>query len=211
MLEHPKADHDYLGETVTDIMGNQHETPTASQLAWFTGILEGEGSLTLNVRQKKWKGWEGIGIDLQLQIVNTDGYIIEECAKILRGLIGAEPRIMERGRIPDRMTTDGTVWRQNKTMLMVGLSKMVHIKTVVDTIMPLMVGEKKARARIISQFIERRMTHKGEHTKKGASWYDGYDWKLVSDFYKISGGKLPEQVVGLVRDYTQSASQEAVI
>jgi hypothetical protein len=185
-------------------IGNQHGTPTQAQLGWFAGILEGEGSLTLNVRNKKWKGWEGIGIDLQLQIVNTDGFIIEECAKIIKGIIGTEPRIMERGAIPDRMTTDGTIWRQNKTMLIVGVSKMVHIKTIVDTIMPYMIGEKKARARIISTFVERRLSRKGDNTKNGASWYDGYDWKLVDDFYKISKGKLPEKVVGLVRDYTQN-------
>lgn len=185
-------------------MGNQHGTPTEAQLGWFAGILEGEGSLTLNVRNKKWKGWEGIGIDLQLQIVNTDGYIIEECANIIKGIIGTEPRIMERAPIADRMTTDGTVWRQNKAMLIVGLSKMVHIKTVVDTIMPYMIGEKKARARIISQFVERRMNRKGANTKNGSSWYDGFDWSLVKSFYAISGGKLPTKVEGLVRDYTQS-------
>src|SRR5271154_4542172 len=97
MLEHPKAGHDYLGETVTDIMDNQHGTPTEAKLAWLTGIIEGEGSITLNVRRKEWKGWKGIGVDLQIQIVNTDGFIIEECAKILRQIIGTEPRIMERG------------------------------------------------------------------------------------------------------------------
>lgn len=191
-------------------MGNQHETPTERQLGWFAGILEGEGSLTLNVRNKKWKGWVGIGIDLQLQIVNTDGFIIEECANILRGIIKTEPRIMERGIIPDRMTTDGTVWRQNKPMLIVGISKMNHIKLVVDTIMPYMIGEKKARARIISKFIERRLTHKGEHTTKGQSWYDGYDWALVKEFYQISKGKLPEKVERLVRDYTQTTEQISV-
>ena len=192
-------------------MGNQHGTPTEAQLGWFTGILEGEGSLTLNVRKKSWNGWNGIGIDLQLQIVNTDGYIIEECASIIEGIIGSPPRIMERGIIPDRMTTDGTIWRQNKRMLIVGLSKMAHIKTVVDKIMPYMIGEKKARARIISKFIERRMTHKGEHTKGGQSWYDGYDWSLVKDFYSISGGKLPDQVEGIVRDYTQSTAKAVMI
>lgn len=192
-------------------MGNQHGTPTEAQLGWFAGILEGEGSLTLNVRRKKWKGWEGIGIDLQLQIVNTDGYIIEECANIIRGIIKSEPRVMERGQIPDRMTTDGTIWRQNRPMLMVGLSKMAHIKAVVDTIMPYMIGEKKARARLISAFVERRMTHKGEHTKAGSSWYDGYDWTLVKDFYAISGGKLPSEVEGIVRDYTKSAAPAVMI
>jgi hypothetical protein len=72
--------------------------------------------------------------------------------------------------------------------------------------MPYMIGEKKARARIALQFIERRISHKGQRTKDGSSWYEGYDWKLVADFYKISGGKLPDKVVGLVRDYMQSTA-----
>lgn len=205
MLEHPKANRDYLGEIAMDTMDNQHGTPTATQLAWFAGILEGEGSITLNVRRKEWKGWKGIGIDLQIQIVNTDGYIVEECADILQGLIGTAPRLVERGRIPDRTTTDGTVWRQNRAMMMVGVAKMAHIKIVLEATMPYMIGEKKARARLVLKFIERRQAAKGPQTKHGASWYDGYDWSIVRDFYQISGGKLPVEVEGLVRDYTQDA------
>lgn len=206
MLEHPKARHNHQGDIVSDIMGNQHGTPTETQLAWFAGILEGEGSITLNVRRKEWKGWKGIGVDLQIQIVNTDGFIIEECSKILAGIIGSPPRIMNRGAIPDRMTTDGTVWRQNRAMMMVGVARMAHIKLVLDTVMPYMIGEKKARARLMVSFIERRMIARGPNTKHGASWYDGFDWELVSQFYAISGGKLPDEVVGLVRDYTQGAA-----
>jgi hypothetical protein len=206
MLEHPKAGHNYQGEIVSDIVGNQHGTLSNTRLAWFAGILEGEGSITLNVRRKEWKGWKGVGIDLQIQIVNTDGYIIEECAKVLEGIIGSSPKIMERGRIADRTTTDGTVWRQNRAMMVVGVSKMAHIKLVLDTIMPFMIGEKKARARLAAQFIERRLSRKGEHTKQGASWYDGYDWQIVADFYAISGGNLPPEVQGIVRDYTHSAA-----
>lgn len=187
-------------------MDNQHGTPTIAQLAWLAGIIEGEGSITLNVRRKSWKGWEGIGIDLQIQVVNTDGYIIEEVANILRMIIGKEPKIMERGAIPDRTTTDGTVWRQNRAMMMVGVATMGGIQLVLQAIMPYMIGEKKARARIALQFIERRISHKGQRTKDGSSWYEGYDWKLVADFYKISGGKLPDKVVGLVRDYMQSTA-----
>lgn len=191
-----------------DIMDNQHGTPTEAQLAWLAGIIEGEGSITLNVRRKAWKGWEGIGVDLQIQVVNTDGFIIEEVASILRMIIGSEPRIMERGKIPDRTTTDGTIWRQNRAMMMVGVAKMAHILAVLNAIMPFMIGEKKARARLAKAFIERRMAHKGEHTKIGSSWYDGYDWKLVADFYQISGGKLPPQVAGLVRDYMQDTDRD---
>lgn len=190
-------------------MGNQHGTPTETRLAWFAGILEGEGSITLNVRRKEWKGWKGFGVDLQLLVINTDGYIIEEVANILHGIIGSAPRIIERGRIPDRTTSDGTIWKQNRAMLMVGVSRMAHIKLVLETLMPFLIGEKKARARLMVQFIERRMTHRGDHTKHGASWYDGFDWQLVAQFYAISGGKLPEEVVGLVRDYTQDASRDA--
>lgn len=206
MLESPKANRNHQGEIAMDIMDNQHGTPTDTQLAWFSGILEGEGSITLNVRRKEWKGWKGIGVDLQIQIVNTDGYIIEEVAKIIRGIVKSEPRIMERGVIPDRTTTDGTVWRQNRAMMMVGVSKMAHIQAVLEAVKPFMIGEKKARARLMLEFIERRMSAKGERTKHGASWYTGYDWELVSQFYAISGGKLPSEVAGLVRDYTQSAA-----
>lgn len=184
---------------------NQHATPTETRLAWLAGIIEGEGSITLNVRRKQWKGWNGIGIDLGIQIVNTDTYIIEECVAIIEGIIGTAPKICERNAIPDRYTTDGTVWKQNRQMLSIHISKMAHIKLIIEKLLPYMIGEKKARARLIVKFINRRQSITDAGTKRGPKWYDGYDWSIVKEFYDIKGIKLPEEVERAVRDYTQSA------
>lgn len=192
-----------------DIIDNQHATPVSTRLAWLAGIIEGEGSITLNVRRKKWRGWNGVGIDLGIQVVNTDAYIIEECVAIIEGIVGVAPKICERNAIPARYTTDGTIWKQNRQMLAIHVSKMSHIKAIIENLMPYMIGEKKARARLIVKFIDRRQSHLTAGKKGGVKWYDGYDWQIVKEFYEIKGIKLPEEIERAVRDYMQSTDMSS--
>jgi len=173
-------------------MGDQQEMPTLAEIGWLTGIIEGEGSITMNVRKKTWKGWEGVGVDLAIQIVNTDAGITEKAQTILQKM-GIQANISERQKVRV-MRANGKDYSVAGTILCVGIHRMVSILAVLRTILPHMAGEKAARARLIEQFIVRRLERKGENTKNGPSWYDGYDWKLVRDFYDLSGGKLLPEV-----------------
>ena len=54
MLERPKSLNDYQGETIEDdTMGNQQEILTQSEIGYLAGIIDGEGSIAMNVRKKK--------------------------------------------------------------------------------------------------------------------------------------------------------------
>ncbi len=186
-------------------IGNQQEIPTDGELGWLAGVIEGEGSITMNVRHKTWKGWQGIGVDLGISICNKDAGIIEKCTRILHKL-GTTPHVCEGHSAPIKaMLKDGTekvYHNPQRPLLQLQLSRMGSIKLVLTTIEPFMGGDKKHRARLIIDFVDRRLARKGAHTKGGASWYDDYDWKIVTQFYKLTGGKLPPQVEELLRDYT---------
>ena len=202
MLEHPKAWADYSGETGPDAtMGNQQGTVSQAELGWLAGIVEGEGSITMNVRKKHWKGWNGVGVDMTVSIANTDGGIIERACDILRRLTRSEPRVHETGT-SQLYRPDGEVYHnEQKRMLYISVNKMAHILRVLCSLEPHLAGEKSGRARLMIQFIERRLTRKGEHTKHGASHMDRYDWAVVADFYRLKRRPVPPEVLGLLNEH----------
>lgn len=185
-------------------MGDQQGTLDIADAAWFAGIMDGEGSICMNVRRKQWKGWKGIGVDLSLMVSNTDAGIIEKAVRIVESLVGAPPYVYE-GKTKELYRSDGSAYKNERvSLLQMNVGKMVHIKTILGAIEPYLAGQKAARARLMLKFIERRMGRTGKHTTNGASWYDGYDWAVVKDFYALSGGKLLPEVQGLLNEHEQN-------
>lgn len=189
-----------------ETIGNQQEMPTLDELGWFAGILEGEGSISMNVRRKKWNGWNGIGVDLHLQVVNSDSAIIKKAKDILLKL-GIEPHLYERENVPIYKKDGNCYHNPTKTLISLSISKMSKIHSILTLIEPFMAGEKKTRASLIREFIDRRLSRKGDQTVDGPSWYDAYDWGLVNKFYEINGGKLLPEVRQFLNDHMRTAQQ----
>lgn len=190
---------------------NQQGTLTDAEAGWLAGIIDGEGSITLNVRRKSWKGWNGVGVDLQIMLVNTDAGIIHKAVSLVEKLIGSPPHLFEQ-KTRDLYRQDGSAYRNaGKSLLHMSIAKMSHIKAIIEAIEPHLAGEKKARAALVHRFIVRRMARKGEHTKDGPSWYDGYDWQIVREFYELKGGKLLPEVQGLLNEQEQGRSPLKVV
>ena len=178
-------------------MGDQQEKLTQAEIGWLTGIIEGEGSITMNARKKKWKGWQGFGVDMGVTMCNTDAGIIERCVQIIRKM-GIEPYIHESALSPIPYRGKGNIKKTYKSK-----------GTILS---PYMAGEKKSRADLIVEFINRRLKRKGEHSKNGygrtkkggaSSWMNADDWKIVRNFYNINGGKLLPEVQLFLNDHTQ--------
>lgn len=186
---------------------NQQETVKTEEFAWLAGIIEGEGSITMSVRKKSWNGWNGVGVDCNVQVDNTDSGIILKVKHILNK-IGIEPRVSERPTASIKHR-DGSEYSSPKTILRIQLSKMSHIKKVLDGIIQHMAGEKKTRAALILEFIQRRQSYQGDRSKGGPSWYTGYDWDLVRRFLEITGSKMLPEVDRILRDYTLPKLEEA--
>lgn len=191
-----------------DIVVNQQEMPNQAELGWLAGIIDGDGCISMNVRRKNWKGWNGIGVDMNVYVVNTDGGIIEKTVGILRKL-GIEPHLFENKTVPLYKKDGGSYHNPEKTIISVNVTRMADIIRILTSIQPYLGGEKKHRASLIAQFIERRISRQTNRSKGGATWYDGYDWEIVDKFYAITGGKLLPEVRQLLNDQTQSR-QDAV-
>lgn len=189
-----------------DTIGNQQEI-LDTDIAWLAGIIDGEGSICMNVRQKHWNGWNGIGVDLHIGIVNTDGGIIHKFVSVLRKL-GIEAHLHESEQNPIYNANGRKYQNHSKTIVQAGISKMRDILNVLTRIQPYLAGEKSKRALLIMQFIERRIERQTKRSKGGATWYDGYDWDIVKKFYDITGGRLLPEVKKILNDYTQLQNQQ---
>jgi hypothetical protein len=185
-------------------MGNQQATLTEGEIGWLAGIIEGEGSITMNARTKNWKGWSGIGVDLTLCVSNTDGRILDRVADLFHRLTGSVPRINEFKKSPV-YKPDGTAYLNPKTSIMnISVGRMDDILTVLKLIEPHMVGEKVGRARLMMKFIERRMSRKTPYTKRGQPLFDKYDWDAVAEFYKIKNRPLPPAVTRVLNEHERT-------
>lgn len=184
-------------------MGNQQGTLTDAEAGWLAGVIDGEGSITLNVRKKHWKGWQGVGVDLSIMLTNTDAGIIEKAVAIIEKLVGSQPYVYE-GRTKELYRADGRAYHNELVkLLQLNVAKMGHIRAVLMAIEPHLAGEKRSRARLALAFIERRLSRKGPRTQNGPSWYDGYDWAIVQEFYQLKGKPLPPEIRGLLNEHEQ--------
>ena len=180
-----------------------NQQASATDYAWLAGIIDGEGSISMNVRKKSWNGWNGIGVDLSVKVTNTDSGIIDKCSTILEKM-DINPHIFEKATNPV-YKKDGTSYSSNKSILVLNVCKMSNILKLLTHLQEYLGGEKRTRARLIAKFIQNRLERKGgRSSKKGTSWYNGYDWETVKKFYEITGGKLLPEVATSLNDQTLS-------
>ena|SRR3990167_7641839 len=139
---------------------------TFEELAWFAGIIDGEGSIGayFYADQNSPK--------YAIHMGNTSKPLVEQYCKILRK-IGVEPFISNRCYY--RKTTP-----QQKEMRLTKISRKKDILFVLKTIEPYLVAKKK-QARILINFFEKYpklvgMTRSG----KTSPWQSVYE-KVVSD------------------------------
>ncbi len=159
---------------------------TDKELGYLAAMIEGEGTIALNLRKKTWNGWNGWGADVRVVIANTDSGIIQKCAHILEKMgITANIRTYDR----KGMGKHG----QWKDCVQVVVAKISHAYKLLKAVIPELAGDKKHKAELIVEFLERRLTRKGQRSGKGGeSWYDAQDWANVKAVYDSCGKKFPD-------------------
>jgi hypothetical protein len=120
-------------------MGNQQER----SLAWLAGILDGEGSITVQVYTLP----DGrVRFTPFICVVNTDHGILSEVARIFAELIG------ERGMTYCYATQQGT----NKPCQVVRVNGAPGCKAVLQAVLPDLRSEKRRNAEVVLAYIESR-------------------------------------------------------
>jgi len=176
-----------------ETMDNQQER-LEKKIAWLTGIIEGEGWISLSrimTNQKNKK--QTITLLPNIGVANTDIMIIEEVRNIMN-LLGIKHR---RSTRIDKVGSDGIYRKQRYE---VSCASKRDIKVLGQAIFPYMIGEKKNRLIKLFSFFDIRdkKPRAGKFSKYGPEEFD-----LYKELYSYKGKSRSR----ILNDYTPNALQ----
>lgn len=180
-------------------MVNQQEINPV-EIGWLCGIIEGEGSLTIDLKQPTKGGKRSARFCIV--IVNQDAEIINKCVDMLESL-GIAPHITER--VPPLVYKDenGNLVerRERRVTYYVSIRKLKHLERLLNVLGPNFVGQKRHKVKMMKKFVLRRI-------ERGNTDYDAEDYATIIEFYKAPGGnykassKRIKELEEILRDYT---------
>lgn len=114
-----------------------------TELAWLGGIWDGEGSIFM----AKQKDANRVQLRPTISMDNTDPGIIAEAHRLLE-LMGVHTRISES-------------WKggSTKTVYRICSSNSAYLKIFLETMIPYLWSEKKAKAILLLSFVNSRIKH----------------------------------------------------
>lgn len=191
MLEPLAKSYKLLGEIDMNRENQQEIKVSETDLAWLAGLFNGDGCFTMNVRKKRWKGKESIGVDLCVSLTQTDAALVEEAVHLTEAITGITPYIAERAPSGNGINS--------KLNMRVG--RMKHIAIFIEAILPYLRAEKAARARLMLRYVKSRLAKMGTSTREKNPRLDKKDWALVQEFHetKHKATKMLPEVLEILR------------
>jgi hypothetical protein len=133
-----------------------------TELAWLAGIMEGEGTFAI-YHQKTGDGPKG-QLRGSISLTNTDPFLINKCFDLFKDM-----------GIELYMHSYDNKKGSTRTVYDLQTSKHTYVKIVCETLLPYLIGEKNAKAKMLLRFVNGRIT-------KGKGPYDEDDWKQFKAF-----------------------------
>lgn len=140
-------------------------------LTWFAGFFEGDGTTGLFKTRRKSGKWR---ISTYFLITNNDPTLIERCNDIAKDM-GVDMFIIQRER------PEGKDWNIN---YQIAAKSFTGVHTILKNILPHLVGNKRAIAKMTMRFIESR--NFGKPNKGPGSSYSEEDWLLYDAVKEIN-------------------------
>lgn len=148
------------------------------KLSWLAAIIEGEGCFSFHKA-----GGNRKHFGFTINITNTDLIILDECAKILNSHDIHTKFYMRKVYFAHR--------KQGYNLIVNGLD---GITKTIDLILPYMIGEKKAQAIIMREFLIRRkslsVANVGHSARRIA--YNEIDYSYFNAFNSLKNPKPVE-------------------
>lgn len=131
-------------------MDNKQATPSETDLAYFAGIIDGEGWIGLlkKLRKNRWITYHPC-----IRVTNTDPNIIEKIQSVWENL-GVRGHLYEH--------TQGPSIVNGKPVMYIQIQKHSLIKITLEALIPFLVG-KKARAIMLLRFIDGTVDREEAH------------------------------------------------
>jgi len=140
-------------------MGN----PQERSLSWLAGVLEAEGSISVQAYIMNKKGGN-LRLTPFVCLVNTDEAIINEAMRIMQMILA------EDDRAKPRICGHGGTNRKCANLRIDG----VACATIIEAIYPYMIGEKRRNAEVVLQYINGRKNSLFIRDKLGRLQRNGY-------------------------------------
>ena len=137
-------------------------------LAWLAGIIEGEG--TVSIYHQKRKGNAPDQLRATISITNTDPHLISRCNEIFNTL-GCNVHI---NQYDNKKGSTRTVYDMQT-------AKQEYVKKICEAVIPYMVGEKLAKAKLVLSFVQRRLERLGSNRDTRKAQYDDTDWETFTN------------------------------
>lgn len=163
MLETPLESTALLREKSVELANQQI---TTAEWGWMGGVIDGEGYISVNKVNTTEQKSRGYCFSPRLSVTNSDPAIIAQCADIFKRC-GVGYYITEVSPKPNR-----------RTCFTLRVDRMSHLKILLPLLIPHLVGEKKARARLVLEFVENRLKN-GVNKRGQAQTNVPYDARIL--------------------------------
>ena len=163
-------------------MGNQQER----LFSWFAGILDGEGSISVQVYTLP----DGrVRLTPFVMIVNTDLGILEGCVEALRAI----------GVTYNRWKKPDTEWQNDKSRpcLAIRVDGAKKVRPVLDIITPYLRSVKRGNAEKILQYLDSRKVR-------------GLKRDRLGQLQRVAYSRAEIELISSVRSHKRAKSSEAI-
>jgi hypothetical protein len=134
-----------------------------TDFAWLAGFMEGEGSFF--IAHQKRKGRDGDQLRGTISVDNTDPSLIQRSVEIFESL-GCVMHISQ-----------GMKEKSTKMVYRIGTANAGYIKAICEALIPHLVGEKLAKAKLLLSFVTKRLEKRAANNKQ----YDQEDWSIFEE------------------------------
>lgn len=118
---------------------------TSTDIAWLTGMLESEGSITFQARLRN-NG--NLSIVPLVTLTNTDNYIISEVLRISKSVAATGSFCCSKIQQKNKYS--------NKQLYIIRITRMDRVYNLITAIYPYMKSFKRHNAEIVLRYIDRR-------------------------------------------------------
>ena len=175
---------------------NQQEI-TKEELAWLAGFLEGDGYITMSANKaaKKVTGSQMV-VSPTIGFVNTDALLIDASKQIIDKILEGKG-----GHCQWQSQNSSNFSSKRKLLITLTVNRLWSCQKLLEALIPYFKGEKLGRAKLILQFVNKRLAHK-------VAPYARDEIMIVGEFvkhYVNAKGPKKRQGTGLnkfLNDYT---------
>lgn len=178
---------------------NQQEIGLLADIAWLSGVIDGEGCIALIVfgRGAKSRDYR-FRLQMRVTVGNSNDGISDRIVRILSDLGVRHHVQVQQSKSRGRAT--------GRIMRLVHVSSIPMINRLLTIVLPHMSDtEKCERGRIVLQLIRQRRRFAEENGIRATHCYTKADVDLILEFLRLTRSKQINALAEFLNDYTREA------